>query len=118
MKWCYGMKSDFKVPDKILNDIPTYFYAVFAGELHSVFGPTIFEKSDTDDDYGLFYVEGTAGWVTAFKLVAGRLGLPWLISYYDSLDWFDSDLFDDQIGDLLIKRFTKAKPNKKNERRA
>ncbi len=109
------VNSDYKIPDRILNDIPTYFYAAFAGELFSVFGPVIFKKPDTDDDYGLFYVEGTAGWVTAFRSVASRLGLSWLNSYYDSLDWFDSDLFDDQIGDLLIKEFIKANHSGANE---
>ncbi len=98
------MNSDYKIPDEILNDIPPYFYESFACELCIVFGPVIFKKSDTGDDYGLFYIEGTTGWVDAFRSVVNRLGLPWLSDYYNSLDWFDSDLFDNQISDLLIKK--------------
>ncbi len=85
------MEAGYRIPEKILNDIPPYFYAAFAGELCSVFGPRIFEKSE-GDVYALAYIEGTAGWVAVFRSVTNRLGMSWLSSYYDGLNWFDYQL--------------------------
>lgn len=99
------MDQKYKIPDEILEGIPPYFYAAFAGELCAVFGPTIFERPGTEGMPRIFNFEGTTGWGAAFRSAASRLELPWLADYYDALDWFDSDLFDDQLCDLLFKEF-------------
>lgn len=99
------MDQKYKIPDEILDDIPPYFYAAFAGELYAVFGPTIFDRTGTDGMPMIFNFEGTTGWGAAFRPVASRLELSWLTDYYDTLDWFDSDLFDDQLCGLLFKKF-------------
>lgn len=74
----------------------------------SVFGLRIFEK-DEDDIYNLYYVEGTYAWAEAFKMTCWKLDMKWLMDYYDSLEWCDSDLFDGEIENKLISEFVEAK---------
>ena len=50
--------------DKILSNIPDYFYPAFTGELVSVFGSEILEPSETGE-VPLFYISGTTGWNAA-----------------------------------------------------
>lgn len=95
---------EYKMPDEIKNKIPKYFPAAFAGELCSTFGPKVFEK-DEDNIYNLSYLGGTAGWAEALKMTCKKLGLDWLWKYYNSLDWFDSDLFDGEVEDMIISKF-------------
>lgn len=95
---------EYKIPDEIKNKLPRYFPAAFAGELCSVFGPMIFEKDETNI-YTLSYLGGTAGWVEALKMTCKKLGMDWLWNYYNSLEWYDSDLFDGEVEDMIVSTF-------------
>lgn len=95
---------EYKIPDEIKNKLPEYFPAAFAGELCSVFGPMVFEKDETNI-FNLAYLGGTSGWVKAMKMTCKKLDTGWLWDYYNSLEWFDSDLFDGEIEDLIVSRF-------------
>ena len=97
----------YQIPPEIKQKISDYFYIAFAGELHSVFGPMISEK-DEYDIYGLSYVGGTAGWEAAFKATCNKLQMQWLLDYYITLEWYDSDLFDSEMEDAIIKTVYEA----------
>lgn len=95
---------DYKIPEDILSKIPEYFYPAFAGELVSVFGRGIFEETD-DMGRALNYHSGTNGWNVALKSTCHRLDIDWLYIYYDKLTWWESDMFDGEIEDLVISKF-------------
>ena len=94
----------YKIPQDIFAKIPDYFWAGFAGELVSVFGTHILEKGE-DDCYEFDYSTGTGGWNEALKMACHKLDMEWLYEYYDNLSWEESDLFDDELGDLVVTRF-------------
>lgn len=101
------MNEAYKIPRSIIDDIPEEFYFAFASDLRTRFGDWIF--GEQDEIKNIFYVTGTVGWVDTFKDAAARLGLSWLAEYYDSLGWYDSDLFDDHLLDLLLEHHADAK---------
>ena len=90
--------------DNILSNIPDYFYPAFAGELVSVFGSEILEPSETGE-VPLFYISGTTGWNAALRMTCEKLGIDWLMSWYDELEWFDSDNFDGELVEMMETKF-------------
>ena len=90
--------------DNILSNIPDYFYPAFAGELVSVFGSEILEPSETGE-VPLFYISGTTGWNAALRMTCKKLGIDWLMSWYDELEWFDSDNFDGELVEMMETKF-------------
>lgn len=100
--------GDYKIPEDIKAIIPDYFYEAFGGELVSVFGVDVLNKNK-DGEYGLAFLEGTAGYVEAFRATCKKLGMDWLADYYDALLWHESDLFDGEISDEVLKQFSSQK---------
>ena len=90
--------------DEILSNIPDYFYPAFAGELVSVFGSEILDPSETGE-VPLFYISGTTGWNAALRMTCKKLGTDWLMSWYDELEWFDSDNFDGELVVMIETKF-------------
>ena len=97
------------IPDEIKSKIPDYFYIAFGGELVSLFGLDIFDPIDERDEIneaalcGLDFLEGTSGWSAALWMTCKKLDMDWLWDYWDSLEWYDSDMFDGEIGDKVIE---------------
>lgn len=52
-------------------------------------------------DYYLCCFGGTGGWNTALHEAAKKCDYKQLITYYDKLDWYASDLFDGKLADLI-----------------
>lgn len=104
---------EYKIPDNIKAAIPQCFPIAFAGELCSIFGPTVLAK-DEDGVYGLSYASGTAGWVEAFKAACRKLNLSWLLDYYHGLAWYNSDLFDSEMEDKIISEFLENEAGQNN----
>lgn len=100
-------RIEYKIPEKIKSKIPQHFYIAFAGELCSVFGHMIFKK-DESDLYSLFYVSSTAGWNEDLKMTCQKLNMCWLLDYYNSLEWYESDLFDGEMEDKIVSEFIEA----------
>ena len=98
---------EYKVPEEILSKIPQHFWPAFAGELVSTLGLGVFDK-DENDQYGLYFVSGTFGWNAALRMTCKKLNMKWLFDYYDKLDWWQSDMFDGEFEDLLIKNFVEV----------
>ena len=106
------------IPEEIENRIPEYFYIAMAGELCSIFGYTVFEKyTDPDDpeDEGYYDLDSsTGGWYEAFKATCNKLNMSWLLDYYKTLEWYDSDMFDGIIENRIITNFIMAKDHHAN----
>ena len=115
-------RIEYTIPKEIKNRIPDYFYYAMAGELVSVFGPYILEEQDylEYDDEGnvieplsdtpcTYYNlnSSTGGWIEAFKETCRKLDMMWLVDYWRTLEWYDSDLFDGEIEDEIVERFCK-----------
>lgn len=96
---------DYKIPDDILAKIPEHFWAAFVGELVSVFSPSVFEKNIDSETIMLNMITGTGGWHAALKMTCRKLGMDWLYIYYNDLPWYDSDMFDSEIEDLIFSKF-------------
>ena len=103
-------KFKYTIPPSMGDHIPEYFWAAFAGELVGVFGPHILDKVDDEDDsyYFIQYDTGTSGWHEAFKSACFKTECDWLYGYYQRLDWMESDQFDAEIADLVVKNCIEA----------
>ena len=98
---------EYQIPDEIKSKIPQHFYSALAGELCSVFGRMIFDK-DESGVYGISYIGGTTGWMEALKMTSEKLDMAWLLDYYKSLPWHDSEIFDGEIEDKIFSEFIEA----------
>lgn len=102
---------EYTIPEEIDSKIPSYFYIAFAGELCSILGPVIFTKykMDPDDENNKEYYYdldcGTCSWYAALKATCNKLDMNWLIDYYGTLEWYDSDIFDGIIEERIVKNF-------------
>ena len=108
----------YKIPLEIKQKIPKYFYYAMGGELVSIFGTEVLIPEDVNDEineytvYGIDFVTSTSGWHEAFKATCKKLDLQWLLDYHKTLEWYDSDLFDDEIAQEIIKYFSSELKNK------
>ncbi len=94
----------YTIPDEVRSRIPDWFYYAFAGEYTAVCGEDVL-SSDELGVSRLEYGGGTAGFCEAFRAVCRRFQMDWLIEYYDSLPWYDSDLFDAELASETLRRF-------------
>jgi hypothetical protein len=98
---------NYKIPDDILAKIPEYFWPAVAGELVSVYSPSVFVK-DEDGLCGMDFIIGTSGWHVVLKATCRKLDMDWLYEYYCKLEWYDSDWFDGEMFDLIKNNFVDA----------
>lgn len=99
---------EYNVPEEIISKIPSHFWPAFAGELISTFGLMIFDK-DEDGFCELDCISSTNGWNAALRMTCTKLDMKWLYDYYDKLEWWQSDMFDGEIEDLLMKNFVESR---------
>ena len=90
----------YSIPSGIKERIPEYFYVAMAGELCSLYGPSVFVP-DEDGIREYVYHEGTFGWSMALWMACKKCDQKWLADYYDQLEWCDADRFDGEIGDEI-----------------
>lgn len=94
--------------DEALSIIDERFLKVFSEELVKVFGKDIFNNTEDEDveefmiGPPIFYLEGTVGWVNAFKIACMKTGMTRLSNWYYDLDWIKSDEFDGELAEKLI----------------
>ena len=65
----------------------------------------------------VLYLEGTFGWVDAFKRACKKTGMRKLSTWRRGLDWIESDEFDGELAETLIC-FNTQNPNAIEEIRA
>ena len=94
--------------DEALSMIDERFLKVFSEELVKVFGKDIFNNTEDEDveefmiGPPIFYLEGTVGWVNAFKIACMKTEMTRLSNWYYDLDWIKSDEFDGELAETLI----------------
>ena len=49
------------------------------------------------------YMESTSGYVDSFLETCNKYKLYEIIEYYNELPWYDSDLFDSELGRMLVE---------------
>ena len=107
-------KTVYRIPEDIKSRIPDYFYFAMAGELFSSFGccNSIQMFTEISDFNGLHDLNATThGWYVSFMMTCKKLDMMWLLDYYKSLDWSDSDIFDSEIENEIEFRFIYGKKN-------
>lgn len=97
--------AKYTIPEEIDSRIPEYFYPAMAGELCSIYGSEILQQIGDYFDMD----SSTRGWYEAFKMTCKKLNMDWLLDYWNSLEWYDSDIFDGIIEDRIIEKFINVK---------
>ena len=95
------------IPDEILKELSEIknFKTQLFEELDNVFGKgKWFEHIDCDKVIYGHTDESTCGWSKALEKVLVRNGKENVWEYYNKLWWYDSDLFDDQICQMVCER--------------
>lgn len=88
----------YTMPHNIKKRIDYEFCETFMKELHKIWGISL-------NDFNwesIGYCEGTGGWYEAFASTCRLLNKGDILLYYNNLEWFDSDLFDDELSNLLV----------------
>ena len=89
---------DYKIPQEIKTRLTKGFAIDFLNKLNVVF--------DLIQPVSLEYLvnlEGTCGWGDAFKCACQKYDMEDVFAYYDKLEWYDSDLFDDEFASLIVE---------------
>ena len=61
--------------------------------------------ADINDMILVRYREGTAGWNAALKMTCHKLDMDWFYDWYDNLNWWMSDLVDEELTDIFVMPF-------------
>ena len=83
-----------------------HFYLCLYGELVKVFGLTVVAPYlTTGNSLGdvVAHTEGTAGWYCALKESCKLCGLEEVLTKYNEMKWYASDLFDDLVGNKMVE---------------
>lgn len=96
--------SDTNYKDAIAR-LDNRFYCCFYGELCAVAAMDILKVDPDDSNFrAIDYYTGTSGWNCALWSTCKRLELMDFYRYYNSLGWMESDEFDYQLCEELVKR--------------
>ena len=90
---------EYKIPKEIKIKFTKDFMADFLINIIQVFN--LNEPISYSDD--IIYLASSRGWVDAFKNTCQKHNIKDVLAYYDGLKWYDSDLFDDELGQLLVE---------------
>lgn len=90
---------EYTMPPEIKTMISNSFCQEFVKQIHLIHG---FGLEYTEIDV-FVYEGGTCGWEAAFALTCKKYNLDELYIYYSKLPWYDSDLFDGELTDILIE---------------
>lgn len=105
--------TDGRIEYKMPKDIKDQLTEAFVSDFHEAVIET-FKQNDRNQDREPFeyetytyyawwlYMEGTAGYCQSFRQTCDKHGLNKVLMYYNKLQWYDSDLFDSEVGDLLV----------------
>jgi hypothetical protein len=92
---------EYKMPTEIKEQISNEMLIIFKETLDSVFTDRINHGSTYHNFY--FYLQESTGWGIAFKEACEKTDSMGVYEYYRSLEWFDSDLFDDEFCQMIVK---------------
>lgn len=96
----------YEIPSEILSRFTEQFYR----RLHELLGEIfcmedIYQIDEATDEPMIVYFVSTCGWAEAFENSCRECELNDVLAYYDKLQWYESDLFDDQIYEEMMKYY-------------
>lgn len=94
----------YRIPEEIKSTIKDDFYSVLLSECKKVFGDDLLKK----DKFGtahIDYIAGTGGFFIAFSNACEITGNKRLLDYWNGLEWYDSDMFESELCDIILERF-------------
>lgn len=95
-----GVHIEYTIPSNIKNLITDDFLNEFLYQLIRITGISSYDFADE----GIEYLSGTCGWDAAFGKACINTENKKLFDYRNSLEWYDSDIFDSEIICVLIDR--------------
>lgn len=96
--------QEYKIPKEILVKFSDDFWKVLADELTKVFSNDIFDKYEDIGTRQIVFLTSTIGWAKAFMKTCRDFKLIDVLEYYNELEWYDSDTFDDEICKILEEK--------------
>lgn len=94
-------RIEYRIPDNIKNLITDDFLKEFRNQLFRIHDCY---SLDTFAEDGIPINTSTAGWYAAFGKACLLTGKEKLLDYWRTLQWYDSDIFDGELADILIDR--------------
>ncbi len=94
------LSIEYSIPQNIKKLITPKFCTQFLKELHMIWGVSMHDFAYSN----VGYCEGTAGWNEALTTTCRKLSVDKLYIYYASLPWYDSDLFDAELTEMLVEQ--------------
>ncbi|KPV44087.1 hypothetical protein [Alicyclobacillus ferrooxydans] len=101
---------EYEMPVEIKQCFTKEFMTDFREKAIEVFKQNDIRQGKTPYEYekSTYYswwihMEGTSGFHDAFKEICEKYDLDHVVNYYKQLPWYDADLFDSELGDLLVR---------------
>lgn len=88
----------YEIPEDIKKLISYGFLKEFRSQLFRIDGCSL----RTTEDEGLYYNTGTSAWYASLGKACLNTNNKELFKYYHSLPWYDSDLFDSELADMMV----------------
>lgn len=92
---------EYKIPEQIIGLITDDFLKEFRNQLFRIHEHY---SLDTFADFGIPTNTSTGGWYAAFGKACLLTGKEELFDYWRSLTWYDSDIFDGELADMLVQK--------------
>lgn len=92
---------EYKMPEDIKNLITDDFLKEFRNQLFRIHEHY---SIDTFAEFGIPMNTSTGGWYAAFGKACLLTNKEVLLDYWRTLPWYDSDIFDGELADMLIER--------------
>lgn len=96
-----NVRIEYAIPENIKKLITNDFLKEFRNQLFRIHKHY---SLDTFADEGFSENISTFGWYAAFYKACRLTKKEALLDYRDSLEWYDADIFDGEIADMLIER--------------
>lgn len=90
---------EYTIPEEIRSLITDKFLKEFLYQLIRISGLSPYDFADD-----IVYTEGTGAWYAAFGKACIETNNAELYNYWLSLEWYDSDIFDGELVDILFER--------------
>lgn len=91
---------EYTIPDEIKNKITMEFLIEFRNQLFRICGYSLSDFAENSAPANT----STSGWHAAFGVACLNTHNDWLLDYWNSLEWYDSDIFDSELTDMLVKK--------------